>query len=82
MYLWVSDCGRPPFFEFGNDVIVLSKVKFRAYKYERDVLAMVAHFRIPLGSNILEGGRVHQRKAYQEDILKIQVGQLMSSSSR
>ena len=73
MYLWVSDCCMPLFFEFGNGVIVLSKVKFRAYKYERDVLAMVAHFRIPLGSNVLEGVRVHQGKAYQEDILKIEV---------
>ena len=63
----------PLFFEFGNGVIVLSKVKFRAYNYEGDVLAMVAHFRIPLGSNVLEGVRVHQGKAYQEDILKIEV---------
>ena len=68
--LWICDGCQPFLLQLLDSLLVLPQVKFGAHEDDGHVGAVVPHLRVPLGTHVLEGGGVHQRKAYQEDVLE------------
>ena len=63
--------GREPFLlQLLDRLLVLPQVEFGAHEDDGHVGTVVPHLWVPLGTDVLKRGRVHQREAYQEDILQ------------
>ena len=68
--MWICNGRQPLVFQLLDGLLVLSQVQLGAHQDDGHVGAVVADLRVPLGSNVLEGGRVHQRKTDEENVLK------------
>lgn len=68
-YLWICDWRQSFVFEFFDGLFVLSKIELCSHQNDRHVWAVMTDLGIPLSTDVLERGRIHQRKTNQENIL-------------
>ena len=68
--LRICDRREPFLLQLFDRLLVLPQIEFRPHEDYGHVGTVVPHLWVPFGTDVLKGGGIHQREAYQEDILE------------